>query len=741
MFRKAFLAFCLLALVSAPLLAQSPQPTRAQLENQRDLLQRYSARLMEVNDKYGVFQKILDLANQDQIDALNSLRISPSQAMELVKLVQANLPSGPLDDVAMKNLQKTLQPQMEQLLGSDQFDLILQLFPSPQQKAQAEAIMAEASNTPEGQAAYQAAQDLSAALTPDQRSFLNPFLSLAKAPTAGTAPLAAVPAPPAPGSPSRNLVNLRRCGAGDFFADVTPDMSYLTHLPRTYRVQGGDPNLMSAVATSSGTPVRLLSTINGDVIQIARVGLLGSPAMLAVSGGHPVWRGKLPARVTNANPPTVELDLGRGQKLTATLEMTSSEQQAFAAAGQSFTVEGTCELGTDKNVLYDVVFSPYTPPGQNVSSAALIQLSEEFFNHCASEYLNGHASELNYGGPSDLLNFRVTEIGLTLSGVQGSQARVFGMGVLSHSGLDVLSAQFEMTGQISCNGTNITLAPVPGSLLFRVNYPFFAQAPASWGTRLEQIMGPEYLKGYSFALPDDYQSKLTSTGLVTAEQLDGVKIVTLPTEDRRTALVAMAVPSTIGVQQNPLMSRIQFPGEGAVAVPEGTINDVIKNQLPGKMPLMIAVPEDMQEQSGGVKFKQIEIAELDCAFADGVLKINSCTLNVHWRYGIFAGVEPAVKFSGIATLVGTGDPTQIAGKLTIDQLTIISPRLLAMPQADQDNVKQEIMKATSEKTLPLPFTQKLAIPAFSNNAALVPTGAGGSTNPSELLLQGRLSPP
>ena len=318
------------------------------------------------------------------------------------------------------------------------------------------------------------------------------------------------------------------------------------------------------------------------------------------------------------------------------------------------------------------------------------------------------------------------------------------MGVLSHSGLDVASAQVELTGTVTFNGTSLTLAPVPGTLAARLNYPVFAQAPANWGTTLETIMGPEYAKGFAFALPADYQDKLTKTGLVTADQINGIKLETLPTEDRRTALASLSMPQAAGVAgpaTNVLQSRIQSPGECAVVVPEATINNAIKTKLPGMMPIMIDVPENMQEQQGGVKFKQIEIAELDVAYANGAFKINNCVLNVHWRYGIFAGVEPGMKFSGTATLASTTDnPPQVVGRLTIDQLTFLSPHVLAMSQQEQDDIKSKLLKAVADYNLPLASNQKFAIPALSDQASLVPAGAGGTSAPSELLLQGRLAP-
>lgn len=742
MFRKLFLSLCLFVWASAPLLAQNSLPTRSQLDNQRDLLQAYSARLMELNDRYQVGQKILDLASQDQLDALNALRISPSQAMELVKLVQQNMPSGPLDDAAMKELQKTLQPQMEKLLGSDQFDLILQLFPSPQQKAKAEAIMAEVANTPEGQAAYKASQDLSAALTADQRSFLKPFLDLAQAPT-GAAASDLTPAQPAPGTDQRNLVMLRRTGTGDFFADIVPSQNYLAHLPRTYRVQGGDPNIMAAVATSSGIPVRLLGSYDGDVLRVATTKLLGPPAFLAIGGGGTVWHGKLPAKVVTLNPAVIEMDAGAGQKVQATLDASSTDSKQFqqAAAGSGvFMVEGTFVSDASGSTLYDAQFFPWQPPQQSVPAACLLQASEEFFDHAAEEFLAGHQDKLSYGGPNDLIKFRVADLGMTLNGCQADQARVFGMAVLSHSGLDIASVQFELTGQVTLSGTNVTLAPVPGTMALRLNYPGFVQAPGSWTTRLEQIMGSEYTRGFSFALPAEYQEKLTATGLVTADQINGIKLWTLPTEDRRTALVACTMPAAAGAPLNALQSRIVNPGEVMVSVPEQTINDTIKKKVPGMLPILQDVPENMQEQQGGVKFKQLEIAELDVNFQGGVFKINNCVLNVHWRYGIFAGVEPGVKFSGVATLVGKGDPTQIFGKLTIDKLEFLSPHVLAMTPQEQADIKTKLLKAVADYDLPLGVDQKLLIPQISGQAALVPTGAGGTATPSELLLQGRMSP-
>ncbi|MCE7873548.1 hypothetical protein DYH09_24685 [bacterium CPR1] len=719
---------------------QSPSPTltRSQLAKQRDLLLRYGTRLQIVQERYGVVDRLLEVATPEQEQAIQSLRISPSQAMDLIKVAQDNMPEGELTDEAWKEFRRKIQPRFEDILGSDQFDVLLELPPSAQQVERLKDILAQAANTPEGQAAYQASNDLSASLTDSQRKFLQPFLDLAK-PSTSAAALTPVAEAPSTSAVERRLVYLKRTSLGDIYAETDPSYIFVDRLPHRYRVEGGNPAVLAAVSNESGYPVRILGSYEGDVLKVADTKLLGPPPVMALSGGGTIWRGRLPARVVSTSPPTVELDLGRGQTITAELDFSGNGQAEFARyASAPFLVEGTCMVFADKTTLSDLKFFPWDPPQAPFQMSALLQASEEFLQSAADEYLDSHPDK--FSGSSRDISFQVDQIGVTMQGCQPGQVRLCGRASLAHSGLTVLQGDFEAVAQVSLVKDNVQIKPVPGSLMLRATYPVYAVAPSNWMATLEKIMGNGYLQGSSVALPQDFRDKLTKAGILEATQIDQMQLFTAPAQDRRLGLLALAAPAASPTAAaNVLKSRIQNPGELAVALTDETINAALRKKIPEMLPILRDIPEDLQAQ-GGVKLTQVEIPELDLAYSAGTVLINNCVINVHWSYGIFGGVEPGVRLKGSALLGGGGEPFKVTAKLKVDQMDFLSTRITEMPADEQQKLKDKLLSTLQDRNWELEITERLAIPALGPRAALVPTSLKGTATPAELLFQGRLDP-
>lgn len=716
----------------------SPALTRSQLSKQSDLLLRYGTRLQIVEERYGVVDRLLEVATPEQEQAIQSLRISPSQAMDLIKVAQDNMPEGELTDEAWKEFRRKIQPRFEDILGSDQFDVLLELPPSAQQVERLKDILAQAANTPEGQAAYQASNDLSASLIDSQRKFLQPFLDLAK-PSTSAGVLTPVAEAPSTSAIERRLVYLKRTSLGDIYAETDPSYIFVDRLPHRYRVEGGNPAVLAAVSNESGYPVRILGSYEGDVLKVADTKLLGPPPVMALSGGGTIWRGRLPARVVSTSPPTVELDLGRGQTITAELDFSGNGQAEFAKyASAPFLVEGTCMVFGDKTTLSDLKFFPWEAPQAPFQMSALLQASEEFLQHAADEYLDSHPDK--FSGSSRDISFKVDQIGVTMQGCQPGQVRLCGQASLAHSGLTVLQGDFEAVAQVALVKDNFQIKPVPGSLVLRATYPVHAVAPSNWMATLEKIMGNEYIQGSSVALPQDFRDKLTKAGILDGTQIDQMQLFTAPAQDRRLGLLALAAPAAgPTTAANVLLSRIQNPGEFAVALTDETINAALKKKIPELLPILRDIPEDLQDQ-GGVKLVQVEIPELDLAYSAGTVLINTCVINVHWRYGIFSGVEPGVRLKGSALLAGGGEPFKVTAKLKVDQMDFLSTRITEMPADEQKKIKDELLSTLQDRNWELEVTEKLAIPALSPRAALVPTALKGTATPAELLFQGRLDP-
>lgn len=739
----------LLTCLAAPVLAQDTPPgatapatvNQAQLDMQRAQLLRFGTRLEIAALKYQLFQKITDLASADQLSAIKQLKISPSQAMDLLKLVQANLPTGPMDKEASATFRRAITPGAEKILGADQFDLLLQLVPSPQQTAQVQTIINQVAATPEGAAAREAAADLSKSLSDDQRRFLGPVLNLFNTP--GTPAAVAAPFKRAVGKPSRMLVSLKKTSLGDTYAEVTPDTNFVEYLPHRYRVDGADPSVLSALSNSDGLPVRVLGSLKDDLLSLATNSLMGPPSLLAVSGDATAWRGRVPAKVNSSSPPSVTLNLGRGRFAVANLDLqTDAERQGFAqrAGGDHFLLGGTALTQAGNITMCDLDFSDWRPNASPVAAAATIQLSEDLLEHAANSFLTGHPDM--FGGGSGNVRFAVADIGTTLIGCQPGQIRLFGRLTGTHTGLEMLGANAEVVCAASMAKGRLQLTPVPGSLEVRVDYPLYAALPPNWSSNIERMLGSQYSSGVSLPVTDSFSQQILQSGIMVQSQLDGLSLATLPAGDRRTGLVAVAAPAVAGSASpsvDILRNRVQAPGEFTLALSEDTINSAIKAKLPPMLPITRPVPKEMQNQ-GGVTLSEIEIPELDLAFSQGQFLINTCVVNVHWSFGLFSGVEPGCRFKGSATVSGAGNPAKVSITLHIDQLEFLSTRITGLPPAEQQDLKDKLMKAAGDFPIDLPMPPDIMVNMLSPQARLVLTGASGTPEPSELLIQGRLDP-
>lgn len=734
----------MLVCLTSPVWAQEPTaasvPTAA-TQAQRDRLLCYGTRLLAIDRQYKVFDRITALATQDQLDALQKLRISPQQGADLLKLIGDNMPTGTLDSEGFKALRRKITPKAEDILGSEQFDRLLELLPSPQQSDRIKAILNEAAATPEGKHALAAANDLSATLSTDQRNFLDPVLGLMRNPQGKPpAPPAKAKKPAKPAAGERRLVFLRKTDVGETYAEVFPNTDFLSHVPHRFRIEGGDASVLSALSNSSGLPVRVLGNYQGGLLQVAKESFSAGPSLLAVPGDSQVWRGRLPAKLLSPNPPTVQLDAGRGQTITAQLEFhTPQERQQFdkVSANGTFLVGATAMVKGPQTTLVDMDFAAWHPPPSAVASTCLIQVSEQMMRHAAAEYLAGHPDQFNKG--SGQVSFQVSEMGATLQGCQPGQIRLYGRLSGAHSGLTVLESTLEVVAKPTLDKGKLQLAPIPGTLQVRLNFPFFAETPPNWIANLERIMGSEYSKGVTMSVTDPYKDDIVKSGLLEASQLDQMQLFTLPSGDRRTALVSLAVPAAAAPIVPALQSRIEIPGECTVAVSELAINTAIKAKLPPMLPMTKAIPKDLQQQ-GGVTLSEVDIPELDLIFQQGIFHINTCVVNVHWSYGLFSGIEPGVRFKGTAKISGSGSPLKLTANLQIESLEWLSPRILGESPEEQKSQKDKLIKALQETPLELPVPADVAATLISPRASLVLTGVRGSENPSELLLQGRLQP-
>ncbi len=734
-----FVGLFLLPLAPAQVRAQSTSETASASEQRRrDLLHRYGSRLKHAVQTHRTFERLCQVANDEQVAVFERLRISPKQARDLLKLFSENMPEGPLDDAGWKALRRKITPQAEDILGSEQFDTLLELMPSPQQRERIKVIFGQLGQTPEGKLALQAADELATALSPEQAKWMDPVLGLLKH-----------KAPPLkvdkkngarPKSPKleyqRRLVHLRKDSLGDCYAEVDPEFDYALALPRTYRIAGVDPAVLSALSSSEGLPARVLANLKGDLLTVAKNSLLGPPSLLAVEAGRDSWHGRLPARKVSDTPLKIEVELGGGKKLES--EIGPDERGALPSLpGSEVWAEGNWIVNAGNGTLVDARFQPLQWPQDPSAADCLIQLSDEFLHRAAREYVVGHPDQLSGGNQ---VKVRVSDLGATLLDCAPGQVRLFGRLNLSHTGLEAAEVQFEMLVQPEFEKDRLRVRPLPGSLQARTSFPMYAALPASWLARAEKILGQEYAQGISLELPAEMRQKVVDSGILDQAQLEQLKLYTWPSGDRRTGLITLASPSNASVAAEVLRPRLSDPGEYSLVLSEAAINTALQKKIPPMLPIRRPIPEHLRNQDG-VKLNEVEIPELELAFKDGRFEIRNCVVHVHWSYALFSGIEPAARLRGTAEVKAEGTPAKPKIHLNIEEVEFLSTRISERSASEQQKLKDRLIQALRDNPLEAAeVPNELEIKQLSPRARLQITSIEGRRQPSELVLQGRLAP-
>jgi hypothetical protein len=753
--RKLLLYPLLLSLLTVPTLAReseqlvfAPKTSRtldAQNQKRQALLLRLGQRVAKWNDSQKVLDQIRELATPDQLESLGRVRISLAQFRSLAQLFQENIPSGGLTRENWPAVRKQITPKAEDILGSEQFDLVLELVPSPQQFDKLEALLKKTLKTPEGQAVRIASEELSATLSNEQQSALNPFLkalpkdeSASSTPTGPTANIEAIQS-----KAESRLVLLRKDDLGEFYAEVTPEIDYTIFTPRRFQIDGADPALLGALGTSSGLPVRLKGQFGLNRVQLSQQSLLSPPALQATPGGRTTWRGSLLAKLVRVEPPRVEVQLGSRQVQLANLEIATKEQRqqmANIAPGSTFQVTGNFYEGavpSDPLTITDPLVETAQLTSKALDTAVLLQASEQFFENAVQAYL----SRPDALGTQKLVHF--SNAGATLLGCQPGQVRLYGTLAAQSEGLDFLEITTEVVCKVELQASKLRLTPVPGTLKLGTHTPLEFSAPTEWSKRIEQILSKDYAQGYTFEVPNDLRESLLKNDILSAAQLDGSRLETLPSKDRRTSLASLVVPASpqAPFNLNPFNTVSQ---QAACALAGPTINQALLQRIPKMLPIRRDVPAHLRNQDG-VSLNEIEITELSLGFENGEFLIKNCAVQVHWAYALFSGVEPAMRFSGKAKIElqpPTGDSTEskAVARIKVESLQFLSPRILSGPPKEQQSQKEKLIQALQDNPLEVPAPTQWGLTSLGPNSTLKLSGIEHHASPSMLILQMQLKP-
>ena len=90
----------------------------------------------------------------------------------------------------------------------------------------------------------------------------------------------------------RRLVLLRPSTFG-YEAEASPEFDYGLYLPRRYRVEGMDDQILAGISLREGFPIRMRGRFTGDRVKVDgnRAGAI--PALLPVPPASEYWRGNV----------------------------------------------------------------------------------------------------------------------------------------------------------------------------------------------------------------------------------------------------------------------------------------------------------------------------------------------------------------------------------------------------------------------------------------------------------------
>lgn len=489
---------------------------------------------------------------------------------------------------------------------------------------------------------------------------------------------------PAHAEPERRLAIVR-----SGVAIVTPELDRTVYLPQRYGLKGQ----VDTLHRLEGLSVRLLGEWGDDEVVVPPP-KVGDPSVVVAAPG--AWRGRLQAEVLQRDPPRVRAE---GKELEVSLDPGSRPAWARLQPGSLLTLLATIE---GARALDARVETPLLAHARRGPVRLLTQVTEGFLNRALANYRKAHPEQFTWEALS------VRDLGVTLLGCAPGRVRLYGavVGAAEILGqkLPEVEGEFEVVAVPVFQGAELAFEPEPGTLRLRMVRPLRVPVPPSWSGGLQSLLSDQRFRA---PVPGPYWKDLVASGVVRAEDLSALEVLTLPTGDRTTSLIAVAGPVLAGAPDSGpdlLRNRVRSAEGFAVALSDEAMDDVLSRNVPPLLPIRRDLPPEARVTQNILFLRlvidAVEISELRLDYRKGLIGIDALTANVHWALGPFSGWEPGARLQGSAAVSSRpGPPLSMVIHPDVTKVEFLSSHIKGRSAEEQEGLRKRVVEGL--KSIPL----------------------------------------
>jgi hypothetical protein len=553
----------------------------------------------------------------------------------------------------------------------------------------------------------------------------------------------------------RRLAKIARTPAG-LVAEIEPEFDYTQYLPRRYRIEGVEPKIVEALATQDGLPVRLRGRYFQDRVLVVDTEPGQEPPILplptaardllrnrtALTGGAPnrsCWRGRVRVLRKVAGPKDrVELETLDGSNWTAEIRFPNPQKRSqWQAAQLPCWIEATCWKSGSECVAEDVdLLGTGGASGSEIKPLAgsiQLMMGELFLEAATQKFRQANPGRFSGQDPSGTLQIGLDRAGFSLQGQDWSKdtsPRFFGTfssqlnsGSAGQAALDLLEGQWEFPVRVQLNRGTLTFQGVTKAgnqvdqpFKVRLTKPLFLEAPTLLTQSIQGVVQAIF-PAFNFSLPAALKQQLLDSGLLTQSDLDRLQLSLVQKGDRRSNILKL---SNQGSQAGEIHAPTQLSDDMSLFLGSESINRCLTSQVPKYLPYRQRLnPEVAQGPTIlflKLELEQIEIQSIKVRYVErqgqGQLAFDDCVSSVSWKLGPLQGVEPGAKISGFLRLEPSNgpNPSLPEGKLEVTKFEFLSSHILAVPVAQQNDLKSKILDGLTKLPLKLPDDGRWTVP-------------------------------
>lgn len=477
----------------------------------------------------------------------------------------------------------------------------------------------------------------------------------------------------------------RLCVVQSGTAIVTPELDRTVYLPQRYSLKGQ----VDTLHRLEGLTVRLLGEW-GDGQVVVPPPKVGDPSVVQAVAG--AWRGRIPAEVLQVDPLRVRTAEG---DLDVVLQ---AGERAALQPGSLLTLVATVQ---GRQAVDARVEAPLLAHARRGPVRLLTQVTEGFLNRALAGYRKSHPEQFTWKA------LTVRELGVTLLGCAPGRVRLYGavVGATEVLGqkLPEVEGEFEIVATPVFQGAELEFQPVPDTLQLRMVRPLRVPVPPSWSGGLQTLLKDQQFR---VPVPGPYWKDLVDSGVVRAEDLAKLEVLTLPTGDRATSLLVVAGPVQGVSDSGPdlLRNRVRSADGFAVALSDEAMDDVLRRNVPPLLPIRRDLPQEARITQNILFLRlvidAVEISELQLDYRRGVVGIEALTANVHWSLGPFSGWEPGARLAGTAAVSSRpGPPLSMVIHPDVTRIEFLSSHIRDRSAEEQEELRKRV--ADGLRSIPL----------------------------------------